>query len=71
MLLKIIAFIAAVIPIYLLVRSFFSRRPTRVSEGLKGFKKQVNLAVTIFLFLIACAVAFAATKLVLAWWSSL
>jgi hypothetical protein len=52
MLLKIIALIAAVIPIYLLVRSFFSRRPTRVSEGLKEFKKQANLAVTIFLFLI-------------------
>ena len=40
-------------------------------QGLKEFKKQANLAVTIFIFLIACVVAFAAAKLVWTWWSSL
>jgi hypothetical protein len=70
MLLKIIAFIAAAIPIFLFVRSVFFRRTTQVNEGLKEFKKQANLAVTIFLFLIGCVVAFAAAKLAWTWWSS-
>jgi anaerobic C4-dicarboxylate transporter len=71
MLLKVIAFIAAAIPIFLFVRSFFFRRTTRINEGVKEFKKQADLAVLIFLFLIACVVAFAAAKLVWTWWSSL
>jgi NADH:ubiquinone oxidoreductase subunit 6 (subunit J) len=71
MLFKIIAFVAAAIPIFLFVRSIFSRRTTRINEGLKEFKKQANLAVSIFLLLIACVVAFAAAKLVWTWWSSL
>jgi len=71
MLLKIIAFIAAAIPIYLFVRSFFFRRPTRISEGVKEFKKQADLAILIFLIFIACVVAFATAKLVWTWWSSL
>jgi phosphate/sulfate permease len=68
---KIIAFVAAAIPIFLFVRSIFSRRTTRINEGLREFKKQTNLAVSIFLFLIACVVAFAAGKLAWTWWSSL
>jgi hypothetical protein len=50
MIFKIIAFLAAAIPI---------------------FKKQANLAVSIFLFLIVCVVVFAAGKLAWTWWSSL
>ena len=67
MLLKIIAFVAAAIPIILFLRSIFLRRPSRMSEGLKEFKKQGNLAVTIFLVLVGCVVAFAAIKLVWTW----
>jgi hypothetical protein len=51
MILKIIAFLAAAIPIFLFIRSIFFRRTTRINEGLREFKKQVNLAVSIFLFL--------------------
>lgn len=69
MILKIIAFIAAAIPIFLFVRTVFFRRPTRFSEGLKEFKKQTDLAIWIFLFLIGCVVAFAAGKLLWAMWS--
>src|SRR5207244_12228635 len=54
---------AAAIPIFLFVRSVFFRRTTRVNEGLSEFKKQANLAVSIFLFLIVCIVVFAAGKL--------
>jgi hypothetical protein len=49
MIFKIIAFLAAAIPVFLFVRSVFFRRTTRVNEGLKEFKKQANLAVSIFL----------------------
>jgi hypothetical protein len=47
MIFKIIAFIAAAIPIFLFVRSIFFRRTTRINEGLREFKKQANLAVDI------------------------
>jgi len=69
MIFKIIALIAAAIPIFLFVRSVFFQRTTRVNEGLREFKKQANLAVSIFLFLIVCVVIFAAAKLAWTWWS--
>jgi NADH:ubiquinone oxidoreductase subunit 6 (subunit J) len=71
MIFKIIAFVAAAVPIYLFVRSMFFRRPTRVNEGFKEFKKQANSAVTIFLVLIACIVVVALGKLVWTWWTPL
>jgi hypothetical protein len=71
MIFKIIAFLAAAIPIFLFVRSIFFPRTTRINEGLREFKKQANLAVSIFLFLIVCVVVFAAGKLAWTWWSSL
>ena len=39
----------------------------RLNEGFKEFKKQSDVAVSIFLFLIACVVIFAVGKLVWAW----
>jgi anaerobic C4-dicarboxylate transporter len=71
MIFKIIALLAAAIPIFLFVRSVFFRRTTRVNEALREFKKQANLAVSIFLILIVCVVIFAAGKLAWTWWSSL
>jgi hypothetical protein len=62
MIFKIIAFLAAAIPMFLFVRSIFLRRTMRINEGLREFKKQANLAVSIFLFLIVCVVVFAAGK---------
>jgi hypothetical protein len=67
MIFKIIAFVAAAIPIFLFVRSIFFRRPTRLHEGFKEFKKQSDLAVSIFLLLIGCVVIFAVGKLIWAW----
>jgi hypothetical protein len=63
MIFKILAFVAAAIPIFLFVRSIFFRRPTRLNEGFKEFKKQSDVAVSIFLFLIACVVIFAVGRL--------
>jgi Ca2+/Na+ antiporter len=70
MILKIIAFIAAAIPIFLFIRTVFFRRPTRFSEGLKEFKKQTDLAIRIFLFLIGGVLLVAAGKLAWAFWSA-
>jgi hypothetical protein len=67
MVFKIIAFIAAAIPLVLFVRAMFFRRPTRIGEGLKEFKKQINLGITIFLVLIGCIVLYAAGRLVWTW----
>ena len=71
MLLKFIAFAAAVIPLVLFVRAMFFRRPSRISEGVREFKKQVDVAVWIFLGVVGCVVAFAAGKLLWTWWTAL
>ncbi len=69
MLLKIIAFISAAIPIVLFVRTmFFKNKPLLGSNPrMQEFKKQMNLAVTIFLVLIGCLVLYAAGKLIWTW----
>jgi phosphate/sulfate permease len=69
MILKIIACVAAAIPLFLFIRAVFFQRTMRINEGLKEIKKQANLAVSIFLFLIGCVVAFAVGKLVWTWWT--
>jgi len=71
MIFKIMAFIAAAIPIVLFIRAIFSRRPTRINESLKEFKKQANWAVTILLCLIGFIVVIALGKLVWTWWTPL
>ncbi|HEX2216819.1 MAG TPA: hypothetical protein VHG27_09050 [Xanthobacteraceae bacterium] len=71
MLLKLIALIAAAVPIVLFVRALLFKRPTRISEGMKEFKKQIDLAIWIFLGLVGCVVAVAAGKLLWTWWESL
>jgi hypothetical protein len=70
MLFKFIAFIAAAIPLILFVRSVFFRRPTKLGAGLKEFKKQLDLAISIFLGLVGCVVVFAIGRLIWAWWVS-
>ena len=42
MIFKIIAFIAAAIPIVLFIRAIFFKRSTRINESVKEFKKQAN-----------------------------
>jgi phosphate/sulfate permease len=71
MIFKIIAFFAAAIPIFLFVRSIFFRRTAPINDRFKEFKRHGNLAVSIFLILIGCVVAFAAGKLAWTWWTSL
>jgi hypothetical protein len=72
MLFKIIIFLTAAIPVILFVRSMFFRgRPNRLSAGLAEFKRNVDLAVWIFLGLIGCVVVFALGHLAWTWWAPL
>ena len=71
MLFKIIAFIAAAVPVVLFLRSIFFRRPTRLGARMKEFKKDVDFAVSAFLVLTGFVVAFALANLAWAWWRSL
>jgi hypothetical protein len=47
------------------------RRPTKLGEGLREFKKQVDLAIWIFLGVVGCVMIFALGKLAWTWWTSL
>ena len=69
MIFKIIAFLAAAIPIFLFIRSVFFRRNTQVNEGIKEFKRQANLAVTILLYMIAGVVFITIAHLAWTWWT--
>ena len=69
MLFKIIAFIVAAVPIVLFVRSMFFRRPSRFSQRLQEFQKQLDVAVWLFLAVVGCFVSVALIKLFWAWWS--
>jgi hypothetical protein len=71
MLLKIIMFIAAMIPVIVFVRKMLFRRPSRLSVAFGEFKKQIDYAVWIFLCLIAAVGLFAAGKLLWTWWETL
>ena len=71
MLFKIIAFLAAAIPVLLFLRSVVLRRPSRMREGMKEFRRQADLAVWACIGLVGVVVAFALGKLVWAWWSPL
>jgi len=69
MLFKIFAFMAAV-PLILFLQSIFFRRPTRLGARMKEFKKDIDFAVSVFLVLTGCVVAFALGNLAWAWWRS-
>jgi hypothetical protein len=71
MLLKLIALAAAVIPAILFVRAMIGRRPGRLGTALREAKKQIDLAIYIFLGIVGGVVAFAASKLAWTWWTSL
>jgi hypothetical protein len=71
MLLKIIAFLSAAIPLILFVRSFMGARPTKLGAAWREAKKQIDLGVSIFIGIVCCLFAFAAAKLAWGWWTAL
>ena len=71
MLLKLIALAAAAIPAILFLRAMLGRRPTKLGGALREAKKQIDLAITIFIGIVGVIVAFAAGKLAWAWWTAM
>jgi hypothetical protein len=71
MLLKLIALAAAAIPVILFLRTVFFRRQTKFGATLREFKKQVDLAIYIFLGIVGCVVVFALGKIVWTWWEAM
>ncbi len=70
MLLKLIALAAAAIPLILFVRAILGRRPTRLGQAVREAKKQIDLAITLFLVAVGVVVAFALGRIVWAWWAA-
>ena len=71
MLLKLIAIISAAIPLILFLRAIFVRRPSKLGAAVREARKQIDLAIWIFLGIVGCIVAFAAGKLAWTWWTAL
>ena len=67
MIFKLLALVSAAIPVYLFLRSVLFRRTTPMSEGLKKFRKQADLAVSILLVFIGTVVAIAVANLAWTW----
>jgi hypothetical protein len=70
MLLKIILFLAAAIPIILFVRALFFNRPTRIGRAMAEFKRQVDFGIYVLLAVIAVVAAVAVARLAWAWWTA-
>jgi len=70
MLLKLIALLAAAIPAILFLRAMLGRRPTKLGGAMREAKKQIDLAIYIFIGIVGVIVAFAAGKLAWAWWTA-
>jgi hypothetical protein len=60
---KFIGIILAVMPFVLFARAIFMRSAKR-SQAVSDFKKQLDLAVTLILVFIGCAVVYAVAKLI-------
>jgi len=69
MLLKILALLSALIPVILFLRSMFGARPTKLGAALREAKKQIDLAIYIFLGIVGCVVVFALGRIAWAWWA--
>ena len=62
--------IAAAIPVFLFLRKMLGARPSKLGTAWREAKKQIDLAIYIFIGIIACVVAFAAVRLAWAWWTA-
>jgi hypothetical protein len=68
MLLKLIALLSAAIPLILFLRRMMGTRPTKFGSAWREAKKQIDLAITIFICIVGAIVVFALGKLAWGWW---
>ena len=71
MILKLIALISAAIPLILFLRAVFGKRPSKLGAAMREAKKQIDLAIYIFIGIIGAIVAFAIGKLAWTWWTAM
>ena len=71
MILKLIALISAAIPLILFLRAVFGKRPSKLGAAWGEAKKQIDLAIYIFIGIIGAVVAFAVGKLAWTWWMAM
>ncbi|MEJ0077231.1 MAG: hypothetical protein WDO17_17695 [Alphaproteobacteria bacterium] len=71
MLLKIIALLSAAIPLILFLRKVFGARPTRFGGAMREAKKQIDLAITIFIGIVGTIVVFTLGRIAWSWWTAL
>jgi hypothetical protein len=69
MLLKLIALLAAAIPLILFLRRMLGARPTKFGTAWREAKRQIDVAIYIFIGIIGCIVVFALGKLAWGWWT--
>jgi uncharacterized membrane protein YadS len=65
---KLIGIALAIMPIVLFLRAIFMRSKKR-SQAVSKFKKQLDFAVWLILFFIACAVVYSVGKLIYQFWT--
>ena len=70
MLLKLLALAIAVIPVLLFARSVLFRKPTRYSQGLQQFKRQVDILLWVFIATVGVIGALTLARMAWTWWSS-
>ena len=71
MLLKLIALACAAIPAILFLRAIFGRRPSRIGAALSEARKQIDLAIYLFIGIMACFIAFGLGRLAWSWWTAM
>jgi len=71
MLLKLIALASAAIPLILFLRAMLGRRQSKLGGALREAKKQIDLAITIFICIVGAIVVFALAKLAWGWWTAM
>jgi len=69
MLLKLIALLSAVIPLVLFLRKMLGARPTKMGAAWREAKKQIDLAITIFICIVGAILVIALGRLAWGWWT--
>jgi hypothetical protein len=70
MLLKLLAIAVAVIPVLLFLRSMMFKRPTRVGENFRQFKRQFDILIWMFIAAIGVVGAIAFARMAWIWWQT-
>jgi hypothetical protein len=58
-------------PMLIKIIALFGGRQTKLGQALREFKKQIDVAIYLFLGLIGCVVVFGLGKVVWTWWTNL